>query len=772
MNPVRVCLADGSGEEWVERVSTTLADQGRYDVFLTTTLSETLSTIDERVHCLVVGTTLDGDEGIDLLDALAGGTVTGESDDCVSVFVADDDDVAREALTRGVTEVLSTRTVVDDPDVLVRRLVRHLSPERRPTSDVVGEVATALVDATTGAEVLAATCDALVGCQACDGSWALLVDGETGATAGTVTTVPADATDQFTATRERVGVGVSVDGTSVESVSVDGDAVVSLATETDPLGVLVLSGERVAPPTLDALGRVVTHALVQTRQLADLRATERRLGAVVDSIPDLVTIKTPDGRHVFVNAAAAVADGPGRDGILGKRLEDLVDEDAAAEAWAHDERAMQTGETITSEVTLRVDGRPYRYEVTHAALYDEAGAVEGVINVGADVTEERRNAERLSALYRGNERLLLTESPTEVAELAVELFADVLDYSLTCVYDFDPQRDELVPLAWSDDLVAVAGDPEPIPHDDGVAWQAFVGDEVRTDVTEITSSGDRVPWGDFVLPLGRHGVVVVGTTDETLPPQDEALGKVLAATVETMLDRLDRVEALRDREAALARQNERLDEFASVVSHDLRNPLSIAKTYLSLAEADEDADYTTEIATALDRMDELVTDVLELARQGRVLGETEPLDLAAVATISWSVVDTAGASLSLADDLGTIDADQVRLQQLFENLFRNSVEHGGPDHRGELATEQLTVRVGRLDPPDVGFFVEDDGVGIPPDQREAVFERGVTGSSDGTGFGLAIVALIVDAHGWELDLVSGTDGGARFEIRTKPRTER
>jgi signal transduction histidine kinase len=81
------------------------------------------------------------------------------------------------------------------------------------------------------------------------------------------------------------------------------------------------------------------------------------------------------------------------------------------------------------------------------------------------------------------------------------------------------------------------------------------------------------------------------------------------------------------------------------------------------------------------------------------------------------------------------------------------VEHGSSD---------LTVRVGELDRG--GFYVEDDGVGIPEDEREEVFGSGYSTGEDGTGFGLAIVTEIVDAHGWRIRVRESREGGARFEI--------
>ena len=100
----------------------------------------------------------------------------------------------------------------------------------------------------------------------------------------------------------------------------------------------------------------------------------------------------------------------------------------------------------------------------------------------------------------------------------------------------------------------------------------------------------------------------------------------------------------------------------------------------------------------------------------------------------------------------TIRCDLNRLRQLFENLYRNAIEHGGSD---------VTVTVGQLDE---GFYVEDDGSGIPEGKREQVFDLGFSTADTGTGFGLSIVQQVVETHGWKIDLTEGKNGGARFEI--------
>ena len=209
-----------------------------------------------------------------------------------------------------------------------------------------------------------------------------------------------------------------------------------------------------------------------------------------------------------------------------------------------------------------------------------------------------------------------------------------------------------------------------------------------------------------------------------------------------------------DRRRELERQNERLEQFASVLSHDLRNPLGVAEGYLELARdtgADEDFE---RIEHAHDRMERIVEDVLTLARQGKGISDTSTVDLASVAERAWSNVETDDAELSIGEDgcLGTIEADESRLEQLLENLFRNAIEHGG---------EGTTARVDRSSS---GFLVEDDGPGIPVDEREQVFEHGHTTSENGTGFGLSIVETIAESHGWEISVGEGADGGARFEI--------
>ena len=210
----------------------------------------------------------------------------------------------------------------------------------------------------------------------------------------------------------------------------------------------------------------------------------------------------------------------------------------------------------------------------------------------------------------------------------------------------------------------------------------------------------------------------------------------------------------------LEHQNARLEQFTGMVSHDLRNPLNIAQGNVDLAKETGDDDALTTVKTALDRMEELIADLLALARQGQPIDDTEIVSLRDLAESCWEMVDVADAELVVGGDLD-LNADRDRLQQLFENLFRNAVEHGGDD---------VTITVGPL-AETAGFYIEDTGPGIPDDMKSEVFESGYTTSRQGTGFGLSIVHEIADAHGWSIRVTDGESGGARFEIETTAAAE-
>jgi PAS domain S-box-containing protein len=201
----------------------------------------------------------------------------------------------------------------------------------------------------------------------------------------------------------------------------------------------------------------------------------------------------------------------------------------------------------------------------------------------------------------------------------------------------------------------------------------------------------------------------------------------------------------------LEQSNEKLDQFASTVSHDLRNPLNVAQGSLELARMETESEHLVAVDEAHERMESLIGDLLTLARQGNVIEEQDAVDLATLAGTAWQNMSTAETTL-VVETAQTIRADSSRLQELLENLFRNAVEHGG---------EGVAVTLGEMTD---GFYVADDGPGVSVGQRDDVFDAGYSTADDGTGLGLNIAQEIAGAHGWEICVKDSKSGGARFEI--------
>lgn len=204
------------------------------------------------------------------------------------------------------------------------------------------------------------------------------------------------------------------------------------------------------------------------------------------------------------------------------------------------------------------------------------------------------------------------------------------------------------------------------------------------------------------------------------------------------------------------RKSERLDTFATVVSHDLRNPLNVATGHLGLVRGECNNEHIEAVNNAHDRMEELIENLLAFAREGEEVTETSLVSIAELSKSCWQTVETNNASL-VVEATTQVRGDRSRIEQVLENLFRNAVEHGG---------ESVTITVGDL-PNKNGFFVHDTGPGIPETEREKVFDAGYSTNESGIGFGLSIVREIVEAHGWEIQITEAPGGGAQFEIITQ-----
>ena len=453
------------------------------------------------------------------------------------------------------------------------------------------------------------------------------------------------------------------------------------------------------------------------RDLTERRRRERRFRALVEESNDVISVVDRDGRFQYQSPSVERVVGYDPDETVGDSAWEYVhpdDRDAvrdAFETWATTPDAQGT-----VEYRARHADGSWRWMEANANNQFDNPAVGGLVVNSRDVTDRRAQERALDAV-------------TSQYQTLIENFPD------GAVFLFD--TDLRYVRAGGQELSAVGLSPEDVvgeqPHD---LFPDEVADETVARYRE-TLAGDS---GTFEQSFGGERYRV-----RTVPVRDDDGTVVYGMAVSQNVT--ERVE----QRQALARQNERLEEFTGIVSHDLRNPLSVVGGRIDLAREECESDHLDRAADAVDRSQALVDDLLTLARADEAVRDPEPVALAEVAERSWQTVPTGAATLDV-DATRTVRADRSRLRQLFENLYRNAVEHGGED---------VTVRVGETDD---GFYVADTGPGIPDADRDRVFDAGYSTADDGTGFGLRIVAQVVEAHGWAVAVAESEQGGARVEV--------
>ncbi|QUO46622.1 hybrid sensor histidine kinase/response regulator [Halorubrum ruber] len=532
--------------------------------------------------------------------------------------------------------------------------------------------------------------------------------------------------------------------------------------------------ELIASHAANAIERIETEA--------ELRRERDRLTALFHDLPlpavRTVALGESERRLDAANDAFERTFGYGADSGYEEVREAIIPDDANR---LDPESVLERDEPSRLEVRRRTtDGlRDFILHVIPVMEPDETV----IYSVYADIGEQKRVERTLRRLHATTREMFGGEDREGVAAVAARAAIDILEFPSSGVRLYDPEANVLRPTAISAEATEALGERPAFGPGDGRIWDAFDDGEPIV-VDDLDAVDSPVGYGDhrslLVVPLGEHGVMPLGSREPGFfDDTDLQLARVLAANVTVALDHAERTEQLRDRDAALQREIDRLEKFAGFVSHDLRNPLNVAAGRTDLARSlTDDAAVIEEldrVEDAHDRMTQLIDDLLALARQGRTVDEIESVPLDEAAERAWRTVDTDDATLDVSEATAAIEADPERLRTLFENLFTNSVEHGStngrsdPDgsveHSSDTDAERdtdaadLTVSVGSL--PD-GFYVADDGVGFDIDPEEAT-EYGRSSAPNGTGFGLAIVREIAAAHGWELSIDG--DDGARFEFR-------
>ena len=448
---------------------------------------------------------------------------------------------------------------------------------------------------------------------------------------------------------------------------------------------------------------------------AELRLKNRLL----DEAPIGISIAESGGEDnplIYINDHFEELTGYDPGAAIGEGCRFLQGDTTREEPVAAIRDAIDNAEPVTVELrNRRADGTEFWNRVTIAPLTDSEGTVENYVGFQEDVTDRKEREQERATLEHGIEHLgvgVASYDETGQIQYANEQYADLLGTTRTeligrHICDVNPEFDR----------DRFAG-----------YWDSYDLGETRVHETthERFDTGERIP-------------TETTTTQVRIDDTPYHIG-IISDITETKAN-----------ERQLRREVDRLDKFASIVSHDLRNPLNVAQGHLELIADESDSDHIRPVRDSLRRMNEIITDTLTLARQGRIVDETEPVSIRRAAEESWQNTETEGADLDVVDDV-TVHADPHRLQSVLENLFRNSIEHAG----------DVSVRVGAAG--NSGFYVEDDGPGIAETDRESIFEAGYSTTDESSGFGLTIVQDIAAAHGWEVAVTDAERGGARFEF--------
>lgn len=464
------------------------------------------------------------------------------------------------------------------------------------------------------------------------------------------------------------------------------------------------------------------------------------------------TFEGDTSRVAAVNEAFTSLFGYAPEEAIGADVDELVaPEDRREEAAAIDQR-VRAGEFV-DDVVRRSTADGERYFRFRNIELDEDDEYHGFA-IYADVDAQIRREETLSALHAISRELARAERHDTVAEIAVEAAEQLLEAELVGIWLGEPDAGELAAVHLTEALCDRLPPGPTLGRDESIIETALADDGYHVDdTTDVVWPPALEAIGSaLVLPLGDRGVLLIGTADTGgLRDEDRSFARVLAANTLAAIERADREVTLREQRRELRRQNDRLEEFSGVVSHDLRTPLAVATAATDHLADEHDLD-ATQVQEALARMDNIISKTLTLAKSGRVTGETEPVDLDQLARNCRHVVPDANTAVHVEDGLPVVDGDGDRLKHVFENLYRNALDHGGPD-------VTVTVR-----PVEGGFAIDDDGPGIPPGERDSVLETGYSTAQSGTGLGLAIVRRIAEAHGWEIVVEESPAGGARFRF--------
>ena len=383
--------------------------------------------------------------------------------------------------------------------------------------------------------------------------------------------------DDFESVREQgvAGLSVTEEGYTVEAgssvhrrVAETGDPeIVDWQAETKT-GEHRMLEVKVAPAVIG--GEAVNVAI--HRDVTERRRIEHRLRTIAERIEDLIHFVDANTEEVlFANAAYADVFGRSVEEVYSNDLtfSDAIHPDdadahrAAIEDVIADMRASDPDDSY--ELSFRIerpDGETRWLESTVYPILGRSTTSMRYVAVTKDVTEQHRRERTLETFHEATRALTAVDSRDDACRRAVRAAEDVLDFPLVSTHLYEDETGRLEPRAVTNRLAGLDIEPPSFGPGDSMVWQVYVeGESATRSEPETAVYGSGVSDPDVVLPLGSHGVMLVGAPTETFDAEDVELAQILAATLEAALNHVAGERELAEREAELRRQRERADQF-------------------------------------------------------------------------------------------------------------------------------------------------------------------------------------------------------------------
>jgi PAS domain S-box-containing protein len=461
--------------------------------------------------------------------------------------------------------------------------------------------------------------------------------------------------------------------------------------------------------------------------------------AVFEQCAEPAALVSGAGQLVAVNRAWEQLLGWPRDEIIGCIARDLdlwIDRDERDRATA----AVEAGATFAKEMRLRLrDGTCVEQLVTLARIDHDGDRL--VLLRLHDNRERTRELEKLSL------------SEARLRALTVASFEGIAMSEGGTIIDCNDQ------------LAAIFG--YPLDELRGMQIARLAAPEQREMVSTNVATGFEGPYEH--VGLRKDG--------STMPVEIRARmvqhqGRwIRLSAVRDLTEQQRATQEMKRLIAELEARTDEMEQFVHTVSHDLKSPLVTIKGFLGAIAADLAAGRNARVArdmqrvsNAADRMTDLLDDLLELSRVGRVGTVASRVDLGQVAANAVELVrgmlDARGVAVVIGA-LPTVTGDRGRLLQVFQNLVENACKYMG-DQKSPRITIGARDVTGRA-----VVFVEDNGIGIAQEHAHRVFNlfEKLDPKSPGTGVGLALAKRIVEFHGGTIRVESeGRGRGSRFVV--------